>query len=250
MEPIDPRPEDATAEIPGAAPFISWSDLRAMRINVSVAERWGSAALGGSLAAYGLRKRGLSGVLFTLAGAVLLVRGVLGRSLFYRVLGVNTANGDGLPGQEKAAALIRTDKSIVIARPVEEIFRHVRALENLPGLFGHLKSVEPLSGSRSRWIARMPAGADLDWETELTEDRAPRKLAWRTVSDDILKGEGAIVLDPLSGGRTQMGVHLEYALAPGKTGRIFAKLFGKHPDRLLDEELHRFKSRLETGTGG
>jgi uncharacterized membrane protein len=36
-------------------------------------------------------------------------------------------------------------------------------------------------------------------------------------------------------------------LSAGKTGRVFAKLFGKHPDRLLDEELHRFKSRLESG---
>jgi uncharacterized membrane protein len=182
-----------------------------------------------------------------LAGGALLFRGALGRSLFYKTLGINTATGEGLPGQDKAAHLIRIDKAIVISRPAEEIYRHIRELENLPGLFGHLKSVEPLSGPRSRWTARMPAGADLAWETELTEDRPSRKLAWRSSVDTALRTEGAIVLDSLPGGRTQVGVHLEYALPAGKTGRVFAKLFGKHPDRLLDEELHRFKSRLETG---
>jgi uncharacterized membrane protein len=152
-----------------------------------------------------------------------------------------------MPGQDKVANLIRIDKSIAIARSAEEVYRQIRELENLPALFGHLKSVEPLSGSRSRWTARMPAGVELSWNAELTEDRPNRKLAWHSGEEAALRSEGAIVLDPLPGSRTQMGVHLEYALPAGKTGRLFAKLFGKHPDRLLDEELHRFKSRLESG---
>jgi len=247
MEPTDPRLDSVDTEAYEAKPLFAWDDFRKMKINVSEAERWGSAALGGGLVAYGLRKRRWSGVFFVLAGGVLLLRGALGRSLFYKTLGINTATGEGLPGQDKTANLIRIDKSIVISRPAEEIYRHLRELENLTGLFGHLKSVEPLAGTRSRWTARMPAGADLAWETELTEDRANRKLAWHSSEDTALKSEGAIVLDALAGGRTQMGVHLEYALPAGKTGRVFAKLFGNHPDRLLDEELHRFKSRLETG---
>lgn len=247
MEPTDPRLESVDTKAYEARPLFTWDDFRNMKINVSEAERWASAALGGGLVAYGLRKRRWSGIFFVLSGGVLLLRGALGRSLFYKTLGINSATGEGLPGQDKAASLIRVDKSIVIARPAEEIYRHLRDLENLPGLFGHLKSVETLSGSRSRWTARMPAGADLAWETELTEDRPARKLAWRSSVDTALRSEGAIVLDALAGSRTQVGVHLEYALPAGKTGRVFAKLFGNHPDRLLDEELHRFKSRLETG---
>lgn len=242
------QPLDSTPiEIEESAPLFTWDDFRNMRINVSEAERWGSAALGGGLIAYGLRKRTWGGIPFVLAGATLLLRGAMGRSLFYRTLGINTATGEGLPGQDKVAHLIRIDKSIAIARPAEEIYRHIRDLENLPGIFGHLKSVAPLSGSRSRWTARMPAGADLAWDAEIVEDRANRKLAWRTAGESGLRSEGAIVLDTLAAGRTQVGVHLEYALSAGKTGRVFAKLFGKHPDRLLDEELHRFKSRLESG---
>jgi uncharacterized membrane protein len=247
MEPTDPRLDSVETEAFESKPLFAWDGFRSMKINVSEAERWASAALGGGLVAYGLRKRRWSGVFFVLAGGVLLMRGALGRSLFYKTMGVNTATGQGLPGQHKTANLIRVDKSIVISRSAEEIYRHLRELENLTGLFGHLKSVEALSGTRSRWTARMPAGADLSWDTELTEDRPNRKLAWHSSEETALKSEGAIVLDTLAAGRTQVGVHLEYALPAGKTGRIFAKLFGNHPDRLLDEELHRFKSRLETG---
>jgi uncharacterized membrane protein len=247
MEPTDPRLDSVDTEAFEAKPLFTWDDFRNMKINVSEAERWASGALGGGLVAYGLRKRRWSGIFFVLAGGVLLLRGALGRSLFYRTLGINTATGEGLPGQGKTANLIRVDKSIVISRSPETIYTHLRELENLPALFGHLKSVESLSGVRSRWTARMPAGADLAWDTELTEDRPNRKLAWRSSEESTLRSEGAIVLDSLAGGRTQVGVHLEYALPAGKTGRVFAKLFGNHPDRLLDEELHRFKSRLEMG---
>jgi uncharacterized membrane protein len=247
MEPTDPSIDHVGAAANDTKPVFGWDEFRKMRINVSEAERWASAAFGGGLVAYGLRKRRWTGALFVVAGGTLLLRGALGRSLFYKVLGVNSATGEGMPGQDKVANLIRIDKSIAIARSAEEVYRQIRELENLPALFGHLKSVEPLSGSRSRWTARMPAGVELSWNAELTEDRPNRKLAWHSGEEAALRSEGAIVLDPLPGSRTQMGVHLEYALPAGKTGRLFAKLFGKHPDRLLDEELHRFKSRLESG---
>lgn len=230
-----------------ASALPAWAAFRDMKINLSQAERWGSAILGGGLVAYGLRKGGWKGGLFAVAGGVLLTRGVVGKSVFYRALGIDSATGEGLPGQHKAANLIRVDKSIVIARPAEDIFRHLRDLANLPEIFRHLRTIAPMDGVRSRWTARMPAGADLSWDSEITEERANRMLSWRSAEEADVRTEGSIVLDPLAGGRTQLGVHMEYALAPGRVGRLFAKLFGRHPDRLIDEELHRFKSRMEEG---
>lgn len=221
--------------------------LRAMKINVSQAERWGSAAIGTGLMAYGLRKRSWKGAVFALVGGGLVLRGVLGRSVFYRLIGINTATGHGLPGQDKTANLIRVDKSIVIARAAEDLYRHLRELDNLSAIFKHVKSVSALDAKRSRWTARMPAGLELEWEAEIREERPGRKLAWHSSEESPLRCEAALVIDPLAGGRSQLGVHLEYELPAGKAGRVFARLFGKHPDRLIDEELHRFKSRMETG---
>lgn len=218
-----------------------------MKVNVAEAERWGSVALGSGLVLYGLKKRSWSGFLFGVIGGGLMLRGLLGKSVFYRLIGINTATGKGLPGQTDSNGLIRVDKSVVIDRPAEDLFRFLRDAENLPRIFGHLRSVRSLDSHRSAWTAKMPAGLDLEWESEVWEERENRKMAWRASSEGGIRSEGALVLDPLGPAKTQVGVHLEYDLPAGKAGRVFARLFGKHPDRLIDEELHRFKSLMETG---
>jgi uncharacterized membrane protein len=219
-----------------------------MKINVAEAERWGSAAMGGGLMLYGLKRRSWTGLLLALAGGGLMLRGIMGRSVFYRMIGINTATGHGLPGQDLSNGLIRVDKSLAIARSPEDMFRFLRAVENLPRFFGHLRSVRVVDGHRSVWTAKMPAGLELEWEAEIWEERENRKIAWRASGEAGLRSEGSLILDPLGDGtRTQVGVHLEYDLPAGKVGRVFAKLFGKHPDRLIDEELHRLKSLMETG---
>ena len=68
---------------------------RAFRMNVSVPERWISAAIGGALIAYGIRKRSWLGGLLALAGGNLLLRGALGRSLVYRAFGFDTSKAFG-----------------------------------------------------------------------------------------------------------------------------------------------------------
>lgn len=218
-----------------------------MKINVAEAERWGSVALGGGLLLYGLKRRSWTGLLFGLVGGGLVLRGVLGKSVFYRLIGINTATGKGLPGETDSNGLIRVDKSLVIDRSAEDLFRFLRDVENLPRVFGHLRSVRSLDSRRSAWSAKMPSGLDLEWESEVWEERENRKMAWRASAEGGLRCEGAVILDPLGPGKTQVGVHLEYDLPAGKAGRVFAQLFGKHPDRLIDEELHRFKSLMETG---
>ncbi|MDB5105583.1 MAG: cyclase/dehydrase [Fibrobacteres bacterium] len=241
--------ESASASAAALNPVLEFlSRYGKMKINVAEAERWGSAALGSGLLLYGLKRRSWVGALFALAGGGLILRGALGKSLFYRLIGVDSATGQGLMGQDVANDLIRVDKSLVIHLPAEELYRFLRNMENLPRFFSHLQSVRTLDAKRSVWSARMPAGLPLEWETEITEERENRKVAWRAKEGSVLRSEGALVLDPMDGGsRTQVGVHLEYDLPLGKPGKVFARLFGKHPDRLIDEELHRFKSLMEAG---
>ena len=154
-----------------------------MKVNVAEAERWGSVALGSGLLLYGLKRRSWSGFLFGLVGGGLLLRGFLGKSVFYRMIGINTATGKGLPGQADSNGLIRVDKSMVIDRSAEDLFRFLRDLENLPRIFGHLRSVRSLDSRRSAWTAKMPAGLDLEWESEVWEERENRKMAWRASAE-------------------------------------------------------------------
>ena len=61
--------------------------------NVSNPERWISVIGGTALAAYGLARRSIPGVLLAGVGGILAWRGATGRCPIYGALGMTTANG-------------------------------------------------------------------------------------------------------------------------------------------------------------
>jgi uncharacterized membrane protein len=112
----------------------------------------------------------------------------------------------------------------------------------------HLKSVRSIDDRRSHWVAKAPAGIEIEWDAEITEDRENRKIAWRSLETSEIKNNGVVIFEPISDGRaTDIRVYLEYELPAGKAGKAFAKLFGKDPDKMVDEDLRRFKALMETG---
>src|SRR4051812_22505757 len=61
------------------------------KVNVGTTERFASAAAGGALLFYGIKRKSWIGTLIALGGGNLLLRGALGRSLIYSAFGINTA---------------------------------------------------------------------------------------------------------------------------------------------------------------
>ena len=220
-------------------------------INISIPERWISAAAGGALMALGVRRGSRAGTLLALAGGGLLLRGALGRSQLYRVLGMDTSEPIGEMDQEKAQApkgRFMVEKSVVIDAPAEEAYRFWRNFENLPRVMGHLKSVRAIDEKRSHWVAQAPAGLDIEWDAEITDERENRKIAWRSLEHSQIENKGVVLFEPIrDGAATELRVYLEYAPPAGKAGLAFAKLFGKDPSRMIDEDLRRFKTLLESG---
>jgi uncharacterized membrane protein len=222
---------------------------RSFRINVSVPERWISAAVGGALIAYGIRKRSWAGGLLALAGGNLLLRGALGRSLIYRAFGVATSQAFGkLAKAAGTGERFTVEKSITLSAPAGEAFRFWRNFENLPRVMRHLKSVRAIDDRRSHWVAAAPAGLDIEWDAEITDERQDRKIAWRSIGDAEIENKGVVLFEPVQDGRaTDLRVYLEYAPPAGKAGKAFAKLFGKDPARMVEEDLRRFKTLIEAG---
>ncbi|MDQ3002012.1 MAG: SRPBCC family protein [Fibrobacterota bacterium] len=220
-----------------------------LKLNVSKPERWISAALGAGLLYYGVRKRTLFGTLLALAGGNLLLRGTLGRSLIYRGLGINTAVDAG--NTLKKTLLqgnFKVEKSIVIDRAPEEVYRFWRNIENLPRIMKHLKSVRSIDDRRSHWVAKAPAGIEIEWDAEITDELDNRRISWRSLEGSEIKNNGVVLFEPLSDGRaTELRVYLEYNLPAGKLAKTFSKVIGKNPDKIVDEDLNRFKSLMETG---
>jgi uncharacterized membrane protein len=222
-------------------------ELAGLKINVARPERWLSALTGAGLLYYGIRRRSWGGTLVAALGAKLLLRGFFGTSLIYRFLGINTAESYADAKRAAASGEFGAEKSIAIDRSPEEVYRFWRNFENLPRVMKHLKSVRAIDGKRSHWVVKAPAGVEIEWDAEITEDRENRRIAWRSSEGSEIRNDGVVLFEPLTGDRTtELRVRLRYTLPAGRTGKAFAKLFGKDPDRILDEDLRLFKSMMET----
>lgn len=206
------------------------------------AERWLSGLGGGALALYGLQRRDPAGLGFALLGAGLMVHGVTGRPSLYRLLGLRTVE------TTKGDKRIEVVKSITIQRPVEEVYRFWRNLENLPRFMKHLERVDVLDERRSRWTARAPGGAAVTWDAEIVNEKENELVAWRSLEGADVPNWGIVRFRPAPGDRgTEVTVELEYVPVWGALGAALAKLYGEEPAQQVANDLRRLKQVLEAG---
>jgi len=214
-------------------------------LNVGDLERVASLVAGGALAVYGLSRRSTMGWLSMLAGAALLHRGGTGYCHAYQVLGVNTATSD--EAEVEIARDIHIEKSIIIDKSPEELFRFWREFENLPRFMTHLESVTNISLKRSHWKAKGPVGSTLEWDAEIFNEKPNELIAWRSLEGEVTNA-GSVHFQPAVGERgTLLRVVLNYNAPGGKVSALLAKLFGREPGQMIEEDLRRLKQVLETG---
>jgi len=211
-------------------------------VNVSDLERMLSLAGGGAAALYGLNRGSL---LLTALGGSLLYRAFSGHCPMYAALGVNTAPKHSPAASIPAGEGFKVVRSITVNRPVEEVYRMWRDLENLPRFMSHLESVK-VDGSRSHWAARGPAGSSVTWDAEIINEEPNRLLAWRSLEGSTVSTAGSVHFRPAPGGRgTEVMVTLKYDPPAGKLGSWLAWLFGEEPSLQVRDDLRRFKQLIE-----
>ncbi|CAN5676136.1 hypothetical protein BH18ACI5_BH18ACI5_17550 [soil metagenome] len=143
--------------------------------------------------------------------------------------------------------IIRSERSITINRPLDEVYRFWKHFENFPRFMRRVQSVEMLSGNRSRWRVSAPAGMTVEWEAEMVADREGERIAWRSTPDSDMQNSGIVQFKVAPGARgTDVRVQLEYLPPAGRLGRSIAWLFGDDPDQTLDDDLRRFKNLMES----
>lgn len=153
-----------------------------------------------------------------------------------------------ISGNGQGRGAINARGWITVNRPVEEVFAYWQNLENLPRFMTHLQSVQSMSDGRSRWRAAGPAGVEIEWEAEISDQRINELIAWHSIGDASVTNRGEVEFSPAPGGRgTEIRVRLSYDPPAGKLGATIAKLFGEAPDQQLRDDLRRFKQVLETG---
>jgi uncharacterized membrane protein len=219
------------------------------RINVAELERWGSVASGAVAIAYGMSGRARARTLWSAAGSALVYRGMTGHCPVYSTLGVTTARTDA----ETRAALagergIHVRESVRLEKPVDEVYRFWRRLENLPRFMTYLERVDDLGNGRWHWVAKGPAGMHVEWDAEVINEVENKVIGWRTLPGSQVTMAGSVNFDVVRNGESsQVTVHLQYAPPAGRATALVARLFGREPSQTIREDLRRLKYLLEAG---
>jgi uncharacterized membrane protein len=190
-------------------------------------ERWLPMVAAGALAAYAIQ-----------------------RSLSRRASGKGTGmvadRGSNTRRQLGGKRGIHVEHSIIINRPVAEVFRFWRNFENLPKFMTHLEQVVMRDGGISHWVARGPAGMRVEWDARIINEIQNKVIGWQSLEGSRVSTAGSVNFDATDRG-TVVHVHLQYNPPGGKVGAAVAWLAGEEPNIQVREDMRRFKQLMETG---
>jgi uncharacterized membrane protein len=184
---------------------------------------------GSALAVFGISRRSNAGLALAAAGGVIAYFGT------------------------RAASSDATDESlargsVLVNCSPQDAYRRYRNLEDLPKFMHHLRSVTKIGEGQYRWVALGPLGAAIQWDSEIIEDREGEFVSWRSLPGSELTAAGAVRFQTARTGRgTTITATTHFDHPAGKLGMAVAKLFGKNPSFLMQQDLRRFKALIEAG---
>jgi uncharacterized membrane protein len=148
----------------------------------------------------------------------------------------------------KHDGIVRTKRSVTVARPVEEVYAAWRDFTRFPEFMRHLESVTDLGDGRTHWKALAPAGQTVEWDAVTTADQPNELIAWRSVEGAEVYNAGTVRFMPAPGDRgTEVRVELEYKPPFGKLGSKVAMLWREEPGQQVQDDLRHFKQVMELG---
>lgn len=106
--------------------------------------------------------------------------------------------------------------TVVVERPVNEVFEFCRDFENFPKIVDVLLSVEDSQDGRSHWAVRSPKGDAIEWDAVVTKYVPNAVIAWESVPDAVVNAGGVMRFAPLSTTETRLDISLTYL--PRHTG--------------------------------
>lgn len=219
---------------------------RVQGANVGPLERGLSLMLGAITGSAAARRRSPGAVLLGLAGGYLVYRGVSGRCVLYRALGVT--------GSE-VGRTVSACSQITVQRSAEDVYSFLRDLGNLASFSRFVQSVEQLPGGLWRFRAGAPTGGRLVWDARITVEEENRRIAWCAVEGAELPGAVDVSLTETAYGTE---LHADVWLVPPVAPVVTAlarraersrplRRAGMNPSQLLQQELRRLRQQLEAG---
>jgi uncharacterized membrane protein len=212
-------------------------------MNVSKAGRVASSTAGDMLLWGGIgdfKKSPFSSLLKVVSGSYLLYRGISGNC---PISAMFLADDEV---RHTPAVNIRTE--FTVSKPRPEVYQAWRQLENLPQFMKHLKSVDLVSGTHSRWTAKLPGGfGDFVWDAEIVLEETNNVLGWRSLPDSMIENAGKVVFTDSEDGGTHLEVIITYRPPAGLIGTGIAKLLNPAFEKLVAGDVHNFRQFVEEG---
>jgi uncharacterized membrane protein len=237
--------------LPTSQPFhpaLNRPQQRRRIANMGIIDRALSGVLGAGLIGLGATRRTLPSIISSIAGgSALLAMSATGYCPFYRALSIDNARKGTAEPSDYYDEGIHVVVSYMINKPPQELFQFWRNFENLPRFMHHLKAVICKGRTLSHWVARGPAGIDVEWDAQIINEEPNRLISWRTVGEADVDSAGTVLFVPASDRGTRVHVNLDYIPPAGRVGQAIAKVFGDDPAQLIRDDLRRFKQLMETG---
>jgi uncharacterized membrane protein len=182
-----------------------------------------AGTLGGALLGLGVRRPGIGGLASATVGGLFLARALANEELG-RALGI---------GSRRAIDL---QKTIHMAKPVNEVFEFFHRFEDFARFMSHLSRVEKTGEGRYRWTVLGAAAIPVTWNAVVTENIPNKLLAWKSEPGSIVRSAGIVRFDEEREG-TRIDVRMSYRPPGGAIGHAVASLFGADPKAAMDDDL-------------
>ena len=143
---------------------------------------------------------------------------------------------------------VHTFNSIIVNRSPEDLYSFWRDFRNVPRFMRFVRDVRIIDSRRSHWIAEGPGGRTIEWDSEVINEEPNRAISWHSVANSRVENFGTVRFERAPGGRgTLVKMEMHHRAPAGFAGAAVTRLFGKIPERIIHEDLRRFKQLVETG---
>ena len=146
----------------------------------------------------------------------------------------------------------RVERFVEIDAPVERVFEAFSNFESFPEWMSGIGEVRRAGRHLTRWaLAAARERRPLVWETETTVFQPDHRIAWRSVRGDV-ETDGEAIFEETRRQTTVLRLVLGYDLphARSREGNDARPLFGRQFERVLEDDLQRFKRMVEQRAAG
>jgi uncharacterized membrane protein len=143
----------------------------------------------------------------------------------------------------------RVERSIRVKAPAQQVYTFWRNFENFPRFMENVEEVRLLDtdGRRSHWKLAGPVGTSVEYDAEVTQDEPGRAIAWNTTGGEMTTTGNVTFTE--QDDNTLVHVIMQWAQTPGGPIGEAASHMLQNPDKMLEEDLQRFKDIAEGRVG-